>query len=146
TATATGAVLAPLGGEAARGMARGLDDLLARRAAQQSKPLIVAEGGSSEVELVLQYKPHGDKDEFLRQLALQDEGFANATAGDIRARIERFRAEGRPLEASASIREARRQSPEEASGTAALHAPDCCIGGDPKKVVGFGGIPENSSI
>jgi hypothetical protein len=118
----------------------------AAQSMQQSRPLIVAEGATSEVQLVLEYKSHGDADEFARQLALQDEGFATATAGDIRARIERFRIEGRPSEASAAIREARRQNPGSASGSAALHAPDCCDGGDPKNIVGFGGIPENSSI
>jgi hypothetical protein len=117
----------------------------AAQAMQQSKPLVIAEDGG-EVKLVLRYKPHRDADEFARQLALQDEGFAAATAGEVRARIERFRAEGRPPEASAAIREARRQSPDEASGRAALHAPDCCIGGDPKKIVGFGSIPVNNSI
>jgi len=115
-------------------------------ATQQGRPLVVAEGGVSEVRLVLQYKPHGDLDEFARQLALQDEGFANATAGEIRARIERYRAKGRPSEATTAAREARRQNPLGASGNAALHAPDCCIGGDPTKIVGFGGVPENSSI
>jgi hypothetical protein len=74
----------------------------AAQSMQQSRPLIVAEGATSEVQLVLHYKSHGDADEFARQLALQDEGFATATAGDIRARIERFRIEGRPSEASAA--------------------------------------------
>jgi hypothetical protein len=108
--------------------------------------VIVVEGGGGEVQLVLRYKPHGDRTEFARQLSLQDEGFAEATAGEIRSRIESFRTNGRPSAATTASREARRRSPADAKGRAALHAPDCCIGGDPTKIAGFGGIPENSSI
>ncbi len=53
TATVAGAVLAPLVLEGAGGMARGVDDLLARRAAQQSKPAVVTEAALLERRMEL---------------------------------------------------------------------------------------------
>jgi hypothetical protein len=68
------------------------------------------------------------------------------TAGEIRAGIEQFRAGGRPSSAARAIREARRADPVSAEGKAALHNPDCCIGGSPQNVGGFGEKGANSSL
>jgi hypothetical protein len=92
------------------------------------------------------YKTHGDPEEFKRQLAAQEAALNKMAAGEIKQKIEQYRAEGRPSTAKSAIQKARRKNPEEAKGKAGLHNPDLCIGGSPDDVDDWGGEGENSSI
>src|SRR5206468_6835069 len=67
------------------------------------------------------------------------------TAGEIKASIEKFNANGRPSSAASAIRQARAKNPVAAQGKAGLHNPDLVIGGS-EAVEDFGGMSENSSL
>ncbi len=94
----------------------------------------------------VKFTPHGDPVEFARQLKGQETGINKLTAEEIKANIEKFRAEGRPSSAASAIRQARRADPIAAAGKAGLHNPDAVIGGKPNLIEDFGGMRENSSL
>jgi len=102
--------------------------------------------GNAPKSVTVKHKSHGDVEEFTRQLKAQEDAINKLTAGEIKAAIEKFRAEGRPSSAAAANKQARKAAPEAAKGKAALHNPDPVVGGRPDVVEDFGGKSENSSI
>jgi RHS repeat-associated protein len=115
---------------------------------QRTTPGGVSTEAQGTREVVVTYRPGAgiDRTEFAKQLADQEAGINKMTAGEIRARIEQFREQGRPSSAGAAIRQARQADPAAAEGKAALHSPDCCVGGSPEAIGGFGDKSANSSL
>jgi RHS repeat-associated protein len=116
----------------------------ARRSVQGTPQATKPAAPSNPVEL--EYKPHGDPQEFMRQVAGQERGLNKMTAGQIKSNLDRFRTMGRPSTSESALSEAQQQELAASQGQkVALHEPDLCIGGE-NCVSDVGGRSENSSI
>src|SRR5262249_45821593 len=94
----------------------------------------------------IRYTTYGNEDEFVRQLRGQQRGLNEMTAGEIRARIEQFRANGRPSSSESALTDEQEQTVRQSEGDLArLHNPDLCIAGK-NCVVDVGDSRINSSI
>lgn len=95
--------------------------------------------------VVVEYSSHGDADEFARQLKEQQDGLNSMTAGEIKANIDNYRANGRPAEANTAIKEFRATN-DVPSGNDVTHGPDMSIGGNADAITGYGDSGVNRSI
>ncbi|MEZ3421759.1 MAG: hypothetical protein K1V95_07600 [Eubacterium sp.] len=66
--------------------------------------------GSKKNPVTVEYKTHGDADEFARQLKEQQDGLNNMTAGEIKENIEKYRSNGCSSDSSKAIREYRKNN------------------------------------
>lgn len=95
--------------------------------------------------VVIEYKTHGDPDEFLRQLQDQQDGLNSMSAGEIKNNIDNYRQNGRPNEAQKAITDYR-ATHDVPKGNDVLHGPDMSIGGSPTGITGYGDSGVNRSI
>ncbi|MDE5974509.1 MAG: hypothetical protein K2G73_07560, partial [Eubacterium sp.] len=101
--------------------------------------------GSKKSSVTVEYKSHGDADEFARQLKEQQDGLNNMTAGEIKENIEKYRSNGRSSDSSKAIREYRKNNNVPANNDV-THRTDMSIGGNPTDISGYGDRGINRSI
>lgn len=101
--------------------------------------------GSKKNPVTVEYKTHGDADEFARQLKEQQDGLNNMTAGEIKENIEKYRSNGRSSDSSKAIREYRKNN-NVPTNNDVTHRTDMSIGGNPTDISGHGDRGINRSI